>query len=334
MGERTPQTDAVAPVEVASGVHRIESPLGERFTSLYLVAGPAGVLLYDTGVDGTIPAHVLPALGMLGRTADEVTAVVVSHCDVDHFGGVADAREAFANARIVAGADDVPLIEDYDRYLTERARGFVADYGWDEDPAVLDWCRSVTREGALDGVAADGERIDLGADRVVEVLSVPGHSHGHVAIDVPWADAVLVGDAVLADSVDLADGTPAFPPTYRYVDDYLATVARLEGLDRGLLLTAHYPTMHTDASRAFLARSREFVERLDQLVTDALTAAPAGSTFAELLAQLNSVAGRWPVAGTEGALAFPVAGHLERLTGRGLARRVGERDGVAIWAAA
>ncbi|WP_169513962.1 MBL fold metallo-hydrolase [Agromyces subbeticus] len=329
-----PRTDDVAPVEVAPGVHRIDTPLGARFTSLYVVTGPAGVLLYDTGIDGTIPAHVLPALELLGRRSDEVVAVIVSHCDVDHFGGVADAREAFANARIVAGALDVPVIEDYERYVTERARGFVADYGWDEDPAVLAWCRSVTREGRLDGAAADGERIDLGGDRVVEVLAVPGHSRGHVAVDVPWANAVIVGDAVLAASVDLADGTPAFPPTYRHVDDYLETVARLERLDRGLLLTAHYPVMRGEAAGAFLARSREFAERLDRLVADALATMPDGLTFADLLAAVNPIAGGWPADGTEGALAFPVAGHLERLIAEGRALRVGERDGVAVWATA
>jgi glyoxylase-like metal-dependent hydrolase (beta-lactamase superfamily II) len=327
-----PQSPAEA-VEVAQGVHRIDTPLGERYASLYLVTGPDAIVLYDTGVDGTIPAQVLPALARLGRTPGEVSTVVVSHCDVDHFGGVADARDAFPNARIVAGAADVPLIEQYDRYLAERARGFVDEYGWDEDEAVLEWCRAVTREAPLDGAAEDGELIDLGGGRVVEILAVPGHSHGHVAVDVPDADAVLVGDAVLAASVDLADGTPAFPPTYRYVDDYLATVSRLEALDRDLLLTAHYPTARGDDARAFLARSRDFADRLDVLVTDALTTAPEGLTFAELLAHLNSIAGDWPVTGTEGALAFPVAGHLERLIAAGRARRLGERGGVAVWGA-
>src|SRR6476620_4200140 len=90
-------------VEVAPGIHRIETPLGERFASLYLLVGDDAVLLYDTGVDGTIPAHVLPALDRLGISPLDVATVVVSHCDVDHFGGVADARAVFPRANIVAG---------------------------------------------------------------------------------------------------------------------------------------------------------------------------------------------------------------------------------------
>jgi glyoxylase-like metal-dependent hydrolase (beta-lactamase superfamily II) len=325
-------TDTPAPaVEVAPGVHRIDTPLGERFASLYLLVGDDAVLLYDTGVDGTIPAHVLPLLDNLGVRPRDVTTVVISHCDVDHFGGVADARTAFPNARIVAGAADVPLIEDYERYLSERARGFLDVYGWDEDPAVLEWCRSVTREGPLDGAASDGDTVALGGDRVAVIRAVPGHSTGHLAVEASWADAVLVGDAVLGASVDLVDGTPAFPPTYRFVDDYLESVAKLQSWDRDLLLTAHYPVMRGDEARAFLSRSAEFAENLEALVVDELTSEPAGLTFAELLARLNPKAGDWPSEGTEGALAFPVAGHLERLSQQGRVAVSGRRDGVSVW---
>lgn len=322
---------AAPAVEVAPGVHRIDTPLGDRFASLYLLTGDDAALLFDTGVDGTIPAHALPALAQLGVSPEAVSTVVVSHADVDHFGGVADARTAFRNARIVAGAGDVPLIEDYERYVAERARGFVEVYGWDEDPDVLAWCRSVTREGRLDGAAVDGDVVELGGGRTAVIRAVPGHSHGHLAVEAPWADAVLVADAVLGASVNLADGTPAFPPTYRYVDEYLATIARLSAWDHDLLLTAHYPQLQGDDARAFLAQSAAFVERLDGLVVAELAAEPAGLTLAELLARLNPDAGAWPAEGTEGALAFPVAGHLERLVAQGRVTAIGARDGAAVW---
>jgi glyoxylase-like metal-dependent hydrolase (beta-lactamase superfamily II) len=318
-------------VEVAPGIHRIETPLGERYASLYLLVGDDAVLLYDTGVDGTIPAHVLPALDRLGISPLDVATVVVSHCDVDHFGGVADARAVFPRANIVAGAGDLPLIEDYDLYLSERARGFLEVYGWDEDPEVLEWCRSVTRETPLDGAASDGDIVPLGGGRDAVIRVVPGHSAGHLAVEAPWADAVLVGDAVLGASVDLADGTPAFPPTYRFVDDYLLTIQRLQAWDRDLLLTAHYPVMEGDATRAFLVCSAEFAAHLEELVIAELASTSEGLTLAELLARLNPTAGAWPAEGTEGALAFPVAGHLERLVDLRRVETRGERDGVAVW---
>jgi hypothetical protein len=89
--------------------------------------------------------------------------------------------------------------------------------------------------------------------------------------------------------------------------------------------------MRGDDARAFLSRTASFVQRLDDLVIAELEAAPDGLTFAELLARLNPKAGEWPSEGTEGALAFPVAGHLERLVDHGRVAVAGERGGVAVW---
>lgn len=318
-----------ASVSIADGLYRVDAPLGDRFASLYLVVGSESILLFDTGTDGMIPGYVIPALASIGAEPRDVRTVVISHCDVDHFGGVSDARERFPRASILAHALDRPAIEDYATYVAERADAFVTGYGWAEDKAVLQWCRSVTRETILDGNAIDGQVVDLGGRQAV-IWHVPGHSRGHTAIEVPSADAILVADAVLGASVNLADGTPAFPPTYRYVDDYLATIARLEAAKHELLLTAHYPQFEGAAAAGFLAESEAFVMKLDALVIDALS---AELTLAELLAELNPVAGAWPVEGTAGALAFPVVGHLERLVAAGIARRSGERRGVATWSA-
>lgn len=316
--------------EISDGLYRIVAPLGNRFASVYVVRGSRGALLFDTGVAGTIGASVLPALAQFGIAPSEIRTVVLSHCDVDHFGGVGDARETFPGAAILAHPLDRPAIEDFDVYLADRARQFRAGFGWDEDPAVLEWCRSVTREAPVDDDALDGRVVDLG-DREAVILHVPGHSLGHTAISVPWAGAVLVSDAVLGASVNLADGTPAFPPTYRYVDDYLATIARLEAAGDDRLLTAHYPEFRGHAAKDFLASSRSFVERLDALVLEALGQAAAGLTLHELLAALNPIAGDWPADGTEGALAFPVVGHLERGVEAGRIRQAGSRDSVPVW---
>ncbi len=316
--------------ELADGLYRIDTPLGPRIVSIYVVNGSEHSFMFDTGVIGTIPQYVLPAFAHLGLDPERLATIVVSHADVDHFGGIADARAAFPNARILAHAADRPLIEDYPTFLSQRGLGFLDKYGWDEDPAVMDWVRSVTGEGPLDGDVADGERFDLGG-RSVEVWHVPGHSHGHTAVVVPHADAVLVSDAVLAGSVDLPDGTPVFAPTYRFVDDYLATIDRLEHASHRLLLTAHYPTMVGDEARAFLAESRAFAERLDALLWSALPT-KGGVSLHELLEQLNPVAGPWPNEGTASTLAYPVVGHLERFEARGdVVQRGTDSEGRSLW---
>jgi len=213
---------------------------------------------------------------------------------------------------------DAGLIANYATYEARRARGFREPWGLDESPEVLAWTRSVTRAGPLDMALTGGETVDLGDGWELEIVHVPGHTYGHLAVYDRRSRALAVADAVLGDMVPHADGRPAFPPTYRYVDSYLATISRCEALRPELLLTAHYPTMGADAATEFLARSRGFVEKVDAVVLDELDAAgPRGLTLHDLLTRASPRLGSWPSEGTEVALAFPVVGHLERLLALG-----------------
>jgi hypothetical protein len=76
--------------------------------------------------------------------------------------------------------------------------------------------------------------------------------------------------------------------------------------------------MRAEAATEFLARSRGFVEKVDAVVVDELDEAGGrGLSLQELLHRANPRLGSWPSEGTEGALAFPVVGHLERLLALG-----------------
>jgi glyoxylase-like metal-dependent hydrolase (beta-lactamase superfamily II) len=300
-------------------------------SSLYLFAGRERSLLFDVGVDGTAQKHLVPYLSRTGLDPKRIRWAVISHADVDHFGGLASLRELNPDTICVAHRLDAPLIADYATYEARRARGFREPWGLDESPEVLAWTRSVTRESPVDMALTGGETVDLGDGWELEIVHVPGHTHGHLAVYDPRSRALAVADAVLGDMVTHADGRPAFPPTYRYVDSYLATIDRCESLRPELLLTAHYPTMRADGATEFLARSRGFVEKVDAVVLDELDAAGArGLSLHELLARANPRLGSWPSEGTEVALAFPVVGHLERLLGLGRIKAWQAEDGYRV----
>src|ERR671925_23747 len=84
--------------EVATGITRIESVLGPRPFSQYLVRGERA-LLVDTGVADTPGEVILPALDGL-----EPDLVLLTHADVDHFGIGYDA-DTFAWLRDAMGTD-------------------------------------------------------------------------------------------------------------------------------------------------------------------------------------------------------------------------------------
>ncbi len=56
-------------MEIAPGIHRIETPLGDRFVCLYLLVGSEHALLLDTGVDSTPAEYLAPYLDQIGQPA-------------------------------------------------------------------------------------------------------------------------------------------------------------------------------------------------------------------------------------------------------------------------
>ena len=73
--------------EVAPRIHRIDSIMGTRLLSQWLVRGDDAALLWDTGIAGAVRETVAPALAELGVAPAEVREVIVSHADVDHYVG-------------------------------------------------------------------------------------------------------------------------------------------------------------------------------------------------------------------------------------------------------
>lgn len=321
--------------EVAAGIHRVEAPLGDRIVACYLVIGEGAVLLVDTGIAETPGTHLFPEMERLGIGPGRLRWVVATHCDVDHMGGNAALKAAVPEATLVAGAADVALVNDVERLVRERYSEFAEDHGIDVDDGFKAWCFEIAHAAPVDlAVGMGGARVRLGPNRTVDLIATPGHSRGSLSV---WDEATrtaLVADAVLGSSVRLADGTPAFPPTYRYVDEYRQTIDLLERLKPELLLTGHDRVMRGREGLDFLAESRAFTDRLEHAVAERLPGIECGGVSTrELVDSVAPVVGVWPRQSWI-FLANALVGHLESLEDRGGVRRSRDADGLVRWAAA
>jgi len=310
------------------GLHRIQAPLGERFVALYLFEGPDGALLFDTGIADSVTGTLLPYLRTIGFDLARLRWVVSSHCDFDHTGGNAVLAEAAPHAEFLAGEADVAMTEDLELLITGRYGEFAGPDGFDDPPATTALVRASTRLRPVDRALHGGEVFDLG-DRRIEVLAAPGHSPGHLALWDATHRALAISDAVLGETVPTADGAPAFPPTYRDLDPYLATIRRLQSMHPELVLTAHYPVYEDEAAREFLAVSERYTQRVDAAVTEALRTAGTALTTRELISRIAGRLGSWDPAAAE-YLIFPVTGHLERMLRAGDVRELRE-SGPRRW---
>ncbi len=154
-------------------------------------------VLIDTGAGAFFPTtgQLLPALQAEGITPGDIDLVLLTHLHADHFGAVADAegKPTFPNAR----------------YLINRTE---YEFWWAEPSLVElpipDDFKQLFRDGAKNALTAlQGtiEQIEPGDEIApgVTVLAAPGHTPGHLAVEVASDDERLLhivdaaGDPVL-----------------------------------------------------------------------------------------------------------------------------------------
>ena len=311
-------------MEVVPRIHRIEVPFGERIVCLFLLVGEQGALLVDTGTDEMPREHLVPYLEKIGLRADRIRYVINSHGDFDHTAGNRSVRELCPEAIFMCHALDQAMVEDIDVMIDQRYSEYEADHGISDGDEAKAFIRKASRTVPMDVLLQGGEKIRLGPDWWVEVQHTAGHTWGHITISDPATKTLVIADATLHNAVPRADGEPAFPPTYRYVDTYLASMHRFAAMEVDTMLTSHYPVYKGAAIGEFLGESRAFVERVDQALEGELQGADGPRTMRELIEALSPKLGKWPAAGGI-YLCFPFQGHLERLVAHGKVE-TGRRD--------
>ncbi len=309
-------------MEVAPGIHRIESVLGPRPFSQYLLRDERS-LLVDTGVKETPAEVILPFLDGL-----QPDFVLNSHADVDHYGGNAAIREAAPEALFLAHALDVPWIESAEAIMRERY-GWYEAYGLGYEPDVFAWLRdAIGPDLPIDISLRGGENIRLGPNLTVEVLNLPGHTPGHIGLWEPSSRTAIVIDSAMARGLLDMDGNVIHPPPYFDVADYLGTARTLQALRPARLLTAHYDVLEGDDVDRFLADTVAFVEDAARIVEDALEEA-GELTLPELLALGDAQLG--PFTSMPNELAGSLRAHLRALVQQG---RATENSSELLWTTA
>jgi glyoxylase-like metal-dependent hydrolase (beta-lactamase superfamily II) len=218
-------------VKLAPSLHLI----GSNIVNSYLVEEAGQVTIVDAGLPGywrDLPAE----LEAMGRTIEDVRAVVLTHGDTDHVGFAERLRRERG----------VPVyVHELD---VARARGEVKKPGSGWGPIrirpllgflVYSGLRGGLRVPPLTEVVtfADGASLDIpGAPRIVHL---PGHTPGSVAIHVPGVDAVFLGDAMTTRSVLTGEVGPRLAPFTLEKDQALASLAKLDGIDATWALPGH-----------------------------------------------------------------------------------------------
>lgn len=208
-------------MKIAPHIHR----LGNDIVASYLVEMPEGITLIDAGLPGHW-SDLQDELALLGRPLSDVRGLVLTHGDSDHIGFAERLRRETGAPVYVHAAD------------AERAqtgtKPKVATGPMKIGPAARFMAYAVRKNGLRTRyvqevqVVEDGDILDLPGSPVV--VGMPGHSPGSIAVHVPTADAVFVGDALTTRHVltgrDGAQPAP-FTDDTAQADDSLDRLAAL-----------------------------------------------------------------------------------------------------------
>ena len=279
----------------------------------YLVSGPYGHTLIETGPGSTLPA-LERAIADAGFSVGDITQILVTHIHLDHAGAAGSLLRRLPNARLFVHPRGAPHMIDPSRLLASAKRIY-ADR-MDDLWGAFEACpaeRVVT--------LADGEEIHCGV-RTLRALHTPGHASHHIAFHDSERRSAFTGDVGGVRLQGASYVRPPTPPPDIDVEAWHSSVDRLRGLDLRSLNLTHFgrfgdPVRHFD----------DLLFRLDDWTTWVAASIAEGRSPDEMAAALQlrtdaEIAGEahTPLMAAAYELATPA-----RMTVDGLARYITTR---------
>lgn len=321
------------PQSLGNGIHLIPAPLpfkSPAWVNTYAVEAEGGLLLLDCGTDWEPGREAIHhGFEQLGLDESAVHTLVCSHLHLDHVGMSARlVREM--GCRFVMHERAAKMVDRYNDTpgYVERLLRIGLTHGVPE--AILDRVSGDLAQrpdympliDPPDHTVVDGERIDIGDGRWLEVIHTPGHDSAHICLRDSKTGIVFSGDHILPriSPVIMWDEDLGDP-----LGDYLESLQRLLGMEIGVTYPAHGSLIERGDERA-----RQILLHHDRRLLD-MSDMVRGRDATAWEVMLESF--RPNLTPLEARLAFlETVSHLEhlRMTGR---LRGETREGVLIFTA-
>jgi glyoxylase-like metal-dependent hydrolase (beta-lactamase superfamily II) len=185
---------------------------------------------------------VADGVARAGLAPGDLRWIVVTHVHLDHAGGVGDLVRTFPDATVVVHPAGARHLNQPDRLLSSSARV----YG-----ELMDTVYGGLTPVEADRIRApeDGEYLDLGAGRRLQLLHAPGHAKHHMAVFDPDLGALYAGDGVGVLLPSNRVLRPATPPPDFDRDLAVASLRRFAKLGPAHLVLTHFGPIDPPAER-------------------------------------------------------------------------------------
>lgn len=160
---------------MAKGVQMLQLDFHGNLIHPVLLWDPDTTVLIDTGFPGQME-DLRAAMQKAGVSLDKLTAVILTHQDVDHIGCLPEILQECGNhVSVYAHELDQPYIQG-------------------ELPLLKDGHLENPPKGRVDVAVSDGQELPFCGG--IRVIHTPGHTPGHISLYIKQSKTLIAGDSL------------------------------------------------------------------------------------------------------------------------------------------
>jgi len=193
------------------------------------------LVLIDAGLPGQAEA-ISQAITNAGFRAQDLTHIIITHQDWDHVGSVSDLVKLAPAAKVVAHEEEAPYIDGRKLPIKLAARLEQYDTLPDELRANIDNWKNLYENAPIPVTmpVQDGQVLPICGG--VEIVHVPGHTPGHIAVYFLESRIIVCGDAANIKEGNIVGSNPIHTHDMELADKSLE---KIKGYDLSGVVAYH-----------------------------------------------------------------------------------------------
>lgn len=166
----------------------------------YILVDADGLTIIDAGFPRN-GRKILAYVESLGKSARAVKRIIITHADLDHFGGLAALQKA-------SGARTYASRVEADAIAQGKSSRQIQPAGFSLRRILFSLLAPFVKATPfpIHEIVAEGQTLPV-LDGL-QVLETPGHTPGHISLFAPSAGVLFCGDSMVADGTGLQGSRP------------------------------------------------------------------------------------------------------------------------------